>query len=64
MAKLEALNQKMKEAMEQVKGQKNKDDKAMDEMDEEFQELQKNTKEAMLRSAHRSAYFHRSECGQ
>ncbi|MEA3212662.1 MAG: hypothetical protein QOE70_5719 [Chthoniobacter sp.] len=48
LAKLEALNQKMKEAMEQVKGQKNKDDKAMDEMEEEFQALQKNIKEALL----------------
>ena len=48
LAKLEALNQKMKEAMEQVKGQKNKDDKAMDEMEEAFQEMQKNTKEALL----------------
>jgi hypothetical protein len=48
IAKLEALNQKMKEAMEQVKGQKNKDDKAMDEMEEDFAEMQKNTKEALL----------------
>ena len=48
LAKLEALNQKMKEAMEQVKGQKNKDDKATDEMDEAFKEMQKNTKEALL----------------
>ncbi len=48
LAKLEALNQKMKEAMEQVKGQKNKDNKAMDEMEEAYKELQKNTKEAML----------------
>lgn len=46
--KLEALNQKMKDAMEQVKGQKNKDDKAMDAMEEAFQEIQKNTKEALL----------------
>jgi hypothetical protein len=48
MAKLEALNQKMKEAMEQVKSQKNKDDEAMDEMEEAFQEMQKNTREALL----------------
>ena len=48
LAKLEALNQKMKEAMEQVRGQKNKDDKATDEMEEAFKELQKNTKEALL----------------
>ena len=48
IAKLEALNQKMKEAMEQVKGQKNKDDQAMDEMEEAFVEMKKNTKEAML----------------
>jgi hypothetical protein len=48
LAKLEALNQKMKEAMEQVKGQKNKDNKAMDEMEESFQEMQKNIKEALL----------------
>ena len=48
IAKLETLNQKMKDAMEQVKGQKNKDDKAMDEMEEAFQEMQKNTKEALL----------------
>ncbi len=46
--KLEALNQKMKEAMEQVKGQKNKDDKAMDALEEAFQEMAKNTKEALL----------------
>jgi len=48
IAKLETLNQKMKEAMEQVKGQKNKDDAAMDEMEEAFAEMQKNTKEALL----------------
>jgi hypothetical protein len=48
LAKLEALNQKMKEAMEQVKGQKNKDNKAMDEMEEAFQEIQKNTQDALL----------------
>jgi len=48
IAKLEALNQKMKEAMEQVKGQKNKDDKEIDAMEEAFQELQKNTREALL----------------
>ena len=48
LAKLEALSQKMKEAMETVKGQKNKDDKAMDEMEEAFAEVQANIKEAML----------------
>ncbi len=48
VAKLEALNQKMKEAMEQVKGQKDKDDQAMDEMEEAFVEMQKNTIEALL----------------
>ena len=48
LAKLEALNQKMKEAMEQVKGQKNKDDKAMDEMGEDFVAMQQNIKEALL----------------
>lgn len=48
LAKIEALNAKMKEAMEQVKGQKNKDDQAMDEMEEEFQAMQKNLKEALL----------------
>ena len=48
LAKLEALSQKMKEAMETVKGQKNKDDKAMDEMEEAFAEVQANIKEALL----------------
>ena len=48
LAKLEALNQKMKEAMDQVKGQKNKDDKAMDEMEEAFVAMQQNIKEALL----------------
>ena len=46
--KLEALAQKMKEAMDQVKGQKNKDDKAVDEMEEAFTEIKKNIKEALL----------------
>ena len=46
--KLEALALKMKEAMEQVKGQKNKDDKAIDEMEEAFVEMKKNIKEALL----------------
>ena len=46
--KLQALAQKMQEAMEQVKGQKNKDDKALDEMTEDFAEMKKNMKEAML----------------
>ncbi len=48
IAKLEALNKKMLEAMEQVKGQKNKDDTAVDEMEEAFIEMQKNTMEALL----------------
>ena len=48
VAKLEALTQKMKEAMEQVKGQKNKDDMAVDEMEEAFVEMKKNVVEALL----------------
>ncbi|MEI6351636.1 MAG: hypothetical protein WCP06_11090 [Verrucomicrobiota bacterium] len=48
LAKLQALNQKMIDAMEQVKGQKDKDDKATDEMDEEFTEMKKNIKDALL----------------
>ncbi len=48
LAKLQALNEKMKAAMEQVKAQKNKDDKATDEMDDDFSEMQKNTKDALL----------------
>jgi hypothetical protein len=48
LAKIEALHEKMIAAMEQVRGQKNKDDKAVDEMEEEFKELVKNTKEALL----------------
>jgi len=46
--KLEALNQKMNEAMDQVKGQKDKDEKATDEMDEEFAEMKKNIKDSLL----------------
>lgn len=48
MTKIEALHKKMAEAMDQVRGAKNKDDQAVDEMEEAFQELVKNTKEAML----------------
>lgn len=48
LAKIEALHEKMLQAMETVRGQKNKDDKAVDEMEEEFKELVKNTKEALL----------------
>lgn len=48
LSKIEDLHKKMKEAMEQVRGQKNKDDKAVDEMEEDYQELVKNTKEALL----------------
>ena len=46
--KLQALNLKMNEAMDQVKGQKDKDQKATDEMEEEFAEMKKNIKDALL----------------
>jgi hypothetical protein len=48
LAKIEALHEKMVKAMEQVRGQKNKNDEATDQMEEEFKELVKNTKEALL----------------
>ena len=48
LKKIEALHKKMAEAMDAVRGAKNKDDKAVDEMEEAFQELVKNTKEAVL----------------
>lgn len=46
--KLEALAEKMNEALEQVKGQKNKDDQKMDEMQEDFTALKENIKQALL----------------
>ncbi|MEI6072299.1 MAG: hypothetical protein WCS31_10940 [Verrucomicrobiae bacterium] len=46
--KIEILNQKMQDAMEQVRGQKDKDNKTLDEMTEDFAEIKKNLVEAML----------------
>ncbi len=48
LEKIKALQEKMLAAMEQVKGQKNKNDEQTDMMTEEFKELAKNMKEALL----------------
>ena len=47
----------MREAMEQVRGQKDKDTKAVDEMEEAYQELIKNTKEAHAGSSRPTCIF-------
>ena len=48
LAKIAEMQKKAAEAMEQVRGQKNKNDEETDKMEEEYQELVKNTTEAML----------------
>jgi hypothetical protein len=48
LKKIEALNGKMNEAMELVKGQKDKNDQAMDEMSEDFAAMKENIKQALL----------------
>jgi hypothetical protein len=48
LAKMEALHTKVREAMDQVAAQKDKNTEAVDQFEEEYKAIVKNTKEAML----------------